>query len=124
MALRGQLLQPRRSDFDDGKLCGDEEGVDQDQGNAGEHGYSVEHVHLMAGSSGWQAVAVCQAVCWARAFSWQSIFQAQGHAMIWRVLVSLAIQIHALCGGCHPAPEHCRHTPAFDTPFPDANRPQ
>ncbi len=34
------------------------EGVDQDQRNAGEHGYSVEHVHLMAGFSGWQAVAV------------------------------------------------------------------
>src|SRR2546425_702521 len=37
--------------------------------------------------------------------------------MIWRVLVSLAIQSHALCGGFHPAPEHFRHTPGLcDTP--------
>ena len=37
--------------------------------------------------------------------------------MIWCVLVSLAIQIHALRGGFHPAPEHFRHTPGLrDTP--------
>jgi hypothetical protein len=44
----------------DGKLCCDEDGVDQDQRNAGKHGYSVQHVLLMVRSPGWQAVAVCQ----------------------------------------------------------------
>ena len=66
--------------FDDGKRRCDEEGVDQDQGNAGEHGDSVEHVHLMAGSSGWQAMGVYHALCWARACSGERIFRAQGHA--------------------------------------------